>query len=101
MTLPPDSQPGDALAWAGNQSAHAMIGYGLAMVMPLWLIIAGFALLWEYAYQIRRLGGGLKDSIADTLFVTVGALLIVFPDQKEYIYAGFAAMIAIGVEFRR
>ena len=101
MTLPPDSQPGDAYAWAANQAGHAVIGIGLALVIGPWLAVAVYFLAWEYAVQIRRQGSGWKDSIADTLFVAVGALLISFPAFQLHIYAGFVLMILIGVEFRR
>lgn len=101
MTLPPDSQPGDAYAWVANQSGHAMIGIGLALVIGPWLAVAVYFIAWEYAVQIRRQGSGWKDSIADTLFVTVGALLAAFPAFALHIYAGFMLMILIGARYRR
>lgn len=101
MTLPPDSQPGDAYGWIANQSGHAMIGFGLALIVGPWLAVAVYFIAWEVLYQVRRLGGGWKDSIADTLFVAVGALLAAFPEFALHIYAGFMLMILIGVEFRR
>lgn len=101
MTLPPDSQPGDAYGWVSNQSGHAMIGYGLALIVGPWLAVAVYFIAWEYAVQIRRQGSGWKDSIADTLFVTVGALLASFPAFALHIYAGFMLMILIGVRYRR
>lgn len=101
MPLTPDSQPGRPYDWVINQAGHAMIGYGLALFIGPWLAIAGYALLWEYAYQMRKLGGGWKDSVADTAFVAVGALLISFPAFALHIYAGFVAMVLIGVGARR
>lgn len=100
MTLDPDSQPGDAYAWACNQAGHAMIGIGLALVIGPWLAVAVYFIAWEYAVQIRRQGSGWKDSIADTLFVAVGALLASFPEFALHIYAGFMLMILIGVRAR-
>ena len=101
VALPPDSQPGDAYLWTLNQCGHAMIGFGLALILGPWLAVAGYAILWEYGNQIRRQGGKVTDSITDTLFVLMGALLASFPEFAAYTYAGFAAMILIGVEFRR
>jgi hypothetical protein len=101
MTLSPDSQPNDAYAWAANQSGHAMIGYGAALIVGPWLAVAIYFVAWEYAVQIRRQGSGWKDSIADTLFVAVGALLVSFPAFQLHIYAGFVLMILIGIGFRR
>lgn len=100
MTLDPDSQPKEPLLWAGNQSAHAMIGFGLALIVGPWLAVAVYFIAWEYAVQIRRQGSGWKDSIADTLFVAVGALLAAFPEFALHIYAGFVLMVLIGVRAR-
>lgn len=101
MILFPDDQPGSPYGWATNQSGHAMIGFGLALVVGPWLAVAVYFIAWEYAVQIRRQGSGWKDSIADTLFVAVGALLASFPEFALHIYAGFVLMILIGARYRR
>ena len=101
MTLDPDSQPGDAYSWACNQAGHAMIGYGAALVVGPIVAVLAYFIAWEVLYQVRKLDGGWKDSIADTLFVTVGALLASFPAFALHIYAGFMLMILIGARFRR
>lgn len=101
MILPPDSQPGDPYLWATNQAGHAMIGFGLALVVGPAIAALAYFVAWEVLYQVRKLGGGWKDSIADTLFVTVGALLASFPAFALHIYAGFVVMVVIGVRYRR
>ena len=101
MTLTPDSQPNDPLAWAGNQSAHAMIGYGLSLVVGPLVAVLAYFIAWEVLYQMRRLGGGWRDSLTDSLFVGAGALLAAFPAFALHIYAGFAVMIVIGAGYRR
>lgn len=101
MTLPPDSQPGDPYAFAANQSGHAMIGIGLALVVGPVIAVLAYFIAWEVLYQVRKLGGPWKDSIADTAFVAVGALLASFPAFALHIYAGFVIMILTGIGFRR
>lgn len=100
MTLPPDSQPGQPYAFAANQAGHAMIGIGLALVAGPVVAVLAYFVAWEVLYQIRKLGGGWKDSVADTAFVAVGALLISFPAFQMHVYAGFVAMVLIGVGYR-
>jgi hypothetical protein len=101
VTLPPDSQPGDPYAWTANQCGHAMIGYGLALVAGPVVAVLAYFIAWEVFYQVRRLGGGWKDSIADTLFVAVGALLASFPAFQVHLYGAFMLMVVIGVGYRR
>lgn len=101
MILSPDSQPGDPYAWTANQAGHAMIGFGLALLVGPVVAVLAYFIAWEVLYQVRKLGGPWKDSIADTLFVTVGALLASFPAFALHIYAGFVVMVVIGVRFRR
>jgi hypothetical protein len=101
VTWTPDSQPREPLLWAGNQSAHAMIGIGLALVVGPIVAVLAYFIAWEVLYQVRKLGGPWKDSIADTAFVAVGALLASFPAFALHIYAGFVIMILIGIGYRR
>lgn len=101
MTLTPDSQPGDAYAWACNQAGHAMIGFGLSLVVGPLVAVLAYFIAWEVLYQMRRLGGGWRDSLTDSLFVGAGALLAAFPAFALHIYAGFAVMIVIGAGYRR
>ena len=100
MQPTPDSQPNDPWGWAGNQSGHAMIGYGLALVVGPVVATLAYFVAWEVLYQVRRLGGGWRDSIADTAFVAVGALLASFPAFHLHIYAAFVVMILIGARAR-
>ena len=101
MTVTPDSQPGDPLAWAGNQAGHAMIGFGLSLIVGPVVAALAYFIAWEVLYQMRRLGGGWRDSLADSLFVAVGALLAAYPAFQLHIFAGFAVMILIGAGARR
>ena len=101
MTLPPDSQPGDPYGWTANQCGHAMIGFGLALVAGPGIAVLAYFIAWEVLYQVRKLGGPWKDSIADTAFVAVVALLASFPAFALHIYAGFVIMILIGIGYRR
>lgn len=100
MTLPPDSQPGDAYSWLANQCGHAMLGFGLSLIVGPIAAAVLYFVAWEVLYQVRKLGGGWKDSAADSLFVTVGALLAAYPAFALHIYAGFMVMIVIGVRAR-
>ena len=101
MTLRPDSQRNDPLAWAGNQCGHAMLGFGLSLVVGPLIAVLAYFIVWEVLYQIRRLGGGWRDSVADTLFVGVGGLLAAYPAFQVHIFAGFAVMLLIGAGYRR
>lgn len=101
MILFPDDQPNDPYGWSLNQSGHAMIGFGLALIVGPIVAVLGYFIAWEVMYQVRKLGGGWKDSIADTLFVAVGALLASFPAFALHIYAGFVLMVWIGVRYRK
>ena len=101
MTLPPDSQPGDPYHWLTNQAGHAMLGFGLSLIVGPLVAVLAYFIAWEVLYQIRRLGGGWKDSVADTLFVGVGGLLSAYPAFQVHIYAGFAVMLIIGVGYRK
>lgn len=100
MIFAPDSQSGDPYGWTANQCGHAMIGFGLALIVGPVVAVLVYFIAWEVLNQVRR-GGSWKDSIADTLFVTVGALLASFPTFALQIYAGFVVMVVIGVRFRR
>ncbi len=78
-----------------------MIGFGLALIVgPIAATLAYFV-AWEVLYQIRRLGGGWRDSVADTLFVGVGGLLSAYPAFQVHLYGAFVVMVAIGVRYRR
>jgi len=101
MALIPDSQPGDPYAWACNQAGHAMIGFGLSLIVGPLVAFLAYFIAWEVLYQMRRLGGGWRDSVADSLFVTVGALLAAYPAFQVHIFAGFAVMLVIGAGYRR
>ena len=101
MTLPPDSQPGDPYGWACNQSGHLAIGFGLSLVLGPVATAVLYFVAWEVLYQVRRLGGGWRDSVADTLFVGVGGLLSAYPAFQVHIYAGFVVMLVIGAGYRR
>ena len=95
MTLTPSSQRNDPLAWAGNQCGHMAIGFGLSLVVGPVVAALAYFIAWEVLYQMRRLGGGWRDSVADSLFVTVGALLAAYPAFQVHIFAGFAVMLVI------
>lgn len=101
MTLTPDSQPDDAYGWATNQAGHAMIGFGLSLVLGPVATAVLYFVTWEVLYQVRRLGGGWRDSVADSLFVGAGALLAAFPAFAVHIYTGFVVMIVIGAGYRK
>lgn len=101
MILFPDDQPNDPYGWVSNQAAHAMIGFGLSLVVGPIIAVLAYFIAWEVLYQVRKLGGKWKDSVTDTLFVTVGALMATFPAFALHIYAGFAIMILIGIGYRR
>ena len=101
MTLTPDSQPGDAYGWACNQAGHLAIGFGLSLVLGPVATAVLYFVAWEVLYQVRRLGGGWRDSVADTLFVGVGGLLSAYPAFQVHIYAGFVVMLVIGAGYRR
>ena len=101
IAFPPDSQPGDAYGWIVVQCGHAMLGFGLSLIVGPLVAVLAYFIAWEVLYQIRRLGGGWRDSVADTLFVGVGGLLSAYPAFQVHIYAGFVVMLIIGVGFRR
>lgn len=101
MILFPDDQPGDPLGWAGNQAGHAMIGFGLSLVVGPIVAVLAYFIAWEVLYQIRELDGGWKDSIADTAHVAAGAVLAAFPEFAVHIYGGWMVMVALGVGARR
>lgn len=101
MTLPPDSQPGDPYLWATNQAGHAMIGFGLSLVLGPVAAAVLYFVAWEVLYQIRRLGGGWKDSVADSLFVAVGACLAAYPAFQVHLYGAFVVMVLIGIGYRK
>lgn len=101
MTLPPDSQPGDPYGWACNQAGHLAIGFGLSLVLGPVATAVLYFVAWEVLYQVRRLGGGWRDSVADTLFVGVGALLAAYPAFQVHLYGAFVVMIVIGAGYRR
>lgn len=101
MTITPSSQRNDPLAWAGNQCGHMAIGFGLSLVVGPVVAALAYFIAWEVLYQMRRLGGGWRDSVADSLFVTVGALLAAYPAFQVHIFAGFAVMLVIGAGYRR
>lgn len=101
MTLPPDSQPGDPYGWACNQAGHLAIGFGLSLVLGPVAAAVLYFVAWEVLYQVRRLGGGWRDSVADTLFVGVGGLLSAYPAFQVHLYGAFVVMVAIGVRYRR
>lgn len=101
MPLTPDSQPGNPYQWAANQCGHAMIGFGLSLVLGPVAAAVLYFVAWEVLYQIRRLGGGWKDSVADSLFVAVGACLAAYPAFQVHLYAGFVVMIVIGAGYRK
>ena len=101
VTLTPDSQPGDAYEWAKNQAGHAIIGFGLSLVVGPLVAVLAYFIAWEVLYQIRQQGGGWRDSVADSLFVGVGGLLSAYPAFQVHIYAGFMVMVLIGARYRR
>ena len=101
MPLTPDSQPGNPYQWAANQCGHAMIGFGLSLVLGPVAAAVLYFVAWEVLYQIRRLGSGWRDSLTDSLFVGMGGLLAAFPAFQLHIFAGFAVMILIGAGARR
>lgn len=101
MTLAPDSQPGDAYAWAANQCGHAMLGFGLSLIVGPLVAVLAYFIAWEVLYQMRKLGSGWRDSLTDSLFVGMGGLLAAFPAFQVHIYAGFAVMLVIGAGYRK
>lgn len=101
MTLTPDSQPGKPLEWAGNQCGHAMIGFGLSLIVGPLVAVLAYFIAWEVLYQMRKLGSGWRDSLTDSLFVGMGGLLAAYPAFQVHIFAGFAVMLVIGAGYRR
>ena len=78
-----------------------MIGFGLSLIVGPLVAVLAYFVAWEVLYQIRRQGGGWRDSVADSLFVGVGALLSAYPAFQVHIYAGFMVMVLIGARYRR
>lgn len=101
MRLGPSSFPRDPYGWACNQAGHLAIGFGLSLVLGPVAAAVLYFVAWEVLYQVRRLGGGWRDSVADTLFVGVGGLLSAYPAFQVHLYGAFVVMVLIGIGYRK
>lgn len=89
--ISPDAYLGEPWGYAVNQLGHMALGAGLALFLPWWLVLAGYA-AWE-AYQVRS-GGLVFDAFEDAAFVAAGVAALTFPPvlgvAALFLCSGFA-----------
>lgn len=96
MLRTPDAQD-DPADWATTLLAHAMIGVGLAVLIPWWLVVGGYA-AWE-AVQWRRYGAGVMDCALDWCAVSLGVCVALWVYPTQAVLA-LVVVMAVGVRAR-
>lgn len=105
MRIRPDDFKDDWYGWLTNQCGHVVLGLAVsvsAYYAGAWLLYAPFFSAFLYWLLVEFFGQSVKlwrDSIADTLFVMLGACVLPAYDRGDLTLAIVFAVAALGFAY--